>query len=233
MKTNRKYALNAGLVLLFMAVLAAFSFGYAHNNLVIPGNADATVSNLRFSSLLFKAEIVGWLAILFLDVVVAWSLYLFFKNNNPKLSLLTAALRIIYTIIFGVAILNLLQILPFLNGSSSETAKTQILFHLNSFDTTWSFGLIIFGFHLLLLGALVFKSNLVPHFWGILLIFAAVSYIFTHSIQILFPEFESQIKTAEMILTLPMALGEIGFAFWLIAKGGKTRIVYRQTKASA
>jgi len=230
MKTNRKYAFIAGFALLFMAVLAAFSFGYAHNNLVIPGNAYATVSNLRFSSLLFKTEIVGWLAILFLDVVVAWSLYLFFKSNNPKLSLLTAALRIFYTIIFGAAILNLLHILPFLNGSSSENAKAQILFHLNSFETTWSFALIIFGFHLLVLGILVLQSKSIHNFWGLLLVFAAMCYTVINSAKFLLPEFENQVATAEMILSLPMAFGEVGFAFWLIIRGGKSRIVYRQTK---
>ena len=35
------------------------------------------------------------------------------------------------------------------------------------------------------------------------------------------PPFESPIANAEMILSLPMAIAEIGFAFWLLIRGGK------------
>ena len=89
---------------------------------------------------------------------------------------------------------------------------------------TWSFGLIIFGFHLLLLGFLALKSWNIHRFWGIMLIVAAVSYVGIHCAKILLPEFENPVKTAEMILSLPMTFGEVGFAVWLIIRGGKANI---------
>ncbi|MFW5831321.1 MAG: DUF4386 domain-containing protein [Prolixibacteraceae bacterium] len=232
MKTNRKSALTAGFALIIMAVAAIFAYGYVHNSLVIPGNPDATTSNLKSSALLYRAEIAGWLIILILDVVAALALYVFFKNENRKLSVLAAGFRLIYSVVLGIAILNLIQILNILNGTFPETAGNQILFHLNSFEKTWSFGLIIFGFHLLLLGILTLKSKNIRNLWGTLLVFAAVCYTVIHSAKFLLPEFESQIATAEMILSLPMAFGEVGFAFWLIIRGGKSRIVYRQTKTA-
>ncbi|MBN2774257.1 MAG: DUF4386 domain-containing protein, partial [Prolixibacteraceae bacterium] len=97
MKTERKSALIAGFALILMAVAAAFSFGYVHNSLVVPGNTESTVNNLKSSGLLFKAEIMGWTLILILDVVVAWALYNFFRNENRKLSAAMAWLRIVYS----------------------------------------------------------------------------------------------------------------------------------------
>lgn len=230
MKTNRKFALIAGIALIFMAVAAAFSYGYVHNTLVIPGNPETTVSNLKSNRLLFMIEVLGWHFILLCDAVVAWALYNFFKNENRKLSLLTAGLRVVYTAILGVAIFHFIYILKILNGTftiASESVNQKVMFHLKSFETIWSFGLIIFGFHLLLLGFLVLKSKTIHNIWGITLLFAALSYILIHSSKLLLPEFESQVKTIEMMLSLPMAFGEIGFAVWLIIRGGKPKTVYR------
>ncbi|MCG6186925.1 DUF4386 domain-containing protein [Maribellus maritimus] len=230
MITNRKSALIAGIALIFMAAVAVFIYGYIHNMLLVPGNPEATAVNLESHRWLFHTEILGWHVILLLDVVVAWALYILFKNENRKLSAFAAGLRFVYSAILGVAILNFIYILKILNGSFAMTqqmANEQIMSFLQSFERTLSFGLIIFGFHLLILGFLALKSKYILRFWGILLIFAAISYIIIHSAKFFLPEFESQIKFVENVLSLPMAFGEIGFAFWLIFRGGKPVMDYK------
>ena len=233
MITIRKSAIIGGLSILFVAVAAAFTFGYVHNTLVIPGNPENTVRNINASGLLFKAEILGWALILSGDVIVAWALYIFFKNDNPDISFHAAGLRTIYAAILGVAIFNLIRILHILDSATTanaEIAMQKVMLYLNSFEKTWSFGLIIFGFHLLLLGFLALQSKATPSSWGVLLVIAALSYITIHSSKIGFPEFDGPIKTAEKVLSLPMAFGEIGFAFWLIFRGGKPKTISRPMK---
>ncbi len=234
MKTERKSALIAGIALIIMAVVAGFTYGYLHNTLIVEGDSETTLSNLTSNRLLFQTEIFGWFFILILDVIVAWALYVFFRNENKRLSLLTAALRIVFVIIFGAAIFNLLPILKIINGNVTEAqlAGEQILKSVESFETIWFFALIIFGFHLLALGILTLQSKNIHNFWGILLVFAAVCYTVIHSAKFLLPQFENQTATAEMVLSLPMAFGEVGFAIWLIICGGKPRIVYRSTKTA-
>ena len=144
-----------------------------------------------------------------------------------------AWVRVIYSGILGLAIINLIQILQILNrvtGSVSIAKTWQIMNHFFAFENTWSLSLILFGVHLLLLGVLVFQSKRIHLLWGILLIIAAISYIGIHSAKQLFPEFDGLIKTAETILMLPMTLGEIGFAFWLVIRGGKPKIIYSNKK---
>ena len=225
MVTKRNSALIAGIVILMMAAVAAFTYGYIHNSLVVPNHPETTVSQLRASAWLLRTEIVGWHIILLCDVVVvAWALYNFFKDENHLLSQITAVLRLVYAVVLGGAVFKLISMLNIINGEAGIATKLsdqQMLYFLKSFESTWSFGLIIFGFHLLLLGFLALQSKAIHFSWGVLLVIAALSYITIHSSKISFPEFEGPIKTAETVLSLPMALGEIGFAFWLIIRGGK------------
>ena len=123
MKTNRKPAIIAGTALIIMAVAAAFSFGFVHSSLIIPANPEATVKNLKSSETLFMLEILGWILILLCDIIVAVALYVFFKNENRKLAFYTAAARLIYSAILGVAIFFLLRIL-FLPNDSENFAGT-------------------------------------------------------------------------------------------------------------
>lgn len=227
MTTYRKSALIAGIALIIMAAMAAFSFGYVHNSLVIPGDSEATFSNLKASKSLFQMEVIGWVIILICDIAVSLALYFFFRNENRKLSFNTAAARLVYSAILGLAIFYLLQMLNLLGATENFT---DIVFSkLSAFKTAWSFGLIIFGIHLFLLGMLAYKSKLIHNFWGILLIFAGISYSLIHASYSIFPDFESQIKMAENVLSAPMAIAETGFAIWLIIRGGKPKVIFQKT----
>jgi hypothetical protein len=225
MITKRKSALIAGITLLIMSVAAFFAYGYAHTTLILPDNPGVTFNNLTSMDLLFRLEVLGWLIIFVCDVVVAWALYVFLKDVSNSLSLLTAWLRMAYVALLGVAIFNFIPVLNILGadqGEPSYMAATQVMSGLQSFEGMWSLGLIVFGFHLLLLGYLVLISGYIHRVFGILLLIAAAGYLFVHVSRLLFADFEEQIRTVETILSIPMALGEIAFAIWLLVKGGRT-----------
>jgi hypothetical protein len=85
----------------------------------------------------------------------------------------------------------------------------------------WSFGLIIFGVHLFIIGCLVMKSSFIPRILGILLLIASFSYIFIHIMHLFLPQYDNVTGIFENILSLPMALGELGLGLWMLVKGGK------------
>ena len=73
-----------------------------------------------------------------------------------------------------------------------------------------------------LLAVVIFLFRLyIPKFIGALAILAGLAYLFTNSANLLLPDYYLYKAKIEMILGLPMALGELAFAVWLIAKGGK------------
>lgn len=226
---QRTAALTAGTGLLIMAFVAAFSYGYAHSALLTQGDANATLQNLITHKNLFRAELAGWIIILILDIIVAWSCYLFLKPVNQPLSLLGAWLRLVYTAILGTAVMNLIfvQLLTssteYSQGYTPAQLGVQIMLHLKAFDTMWSVGLIVFGGHLLILGILALQAGNVPGWIAVLLLIAAAGYILTHLCKLFLPEYEGIGKILEYIFIIPMSAGELGLGIWLLFRGGKAR----------
>ena len=110
--------LVAGLGLLVMAVLAAFSNFYVLQNIVVPGDAAKTAANIIASAGLFRIAICCFLIVAVLDVVVAWALYLLLKPANRDLSLLAAWFRVVYAgYCSPLALTNLLTVLQLLTGA--------------------------------------------------------------------------------------------------------------------
>lgn len=178
METNtasiQKSALTAGLGLLIMTIL----------------------SILIFPSLqAIPLHITGIAIIIILDVVVALSLYKFLKLVNPNLSLSTALFRIVYAIIFIIALIKMPDI--------------------DAFNHVWERGLLVFGFHLLLLGLLTIQAKYVPTWLGYLLLIASAGYIIDSLGA--FWGYTTQIGIYTFI-------GELIFMFWLLFKGRKISI---------
>ncbi|MCG7410835.1 DUF4386 domain-containing protein [Paenibacillus sp. ACRRX] len=224
---QRKMALTAAISLLIMTLAAFFSYGFVHGSLVVQGDATATYHNLLSSNVLFKAEILGWIIILFCDIVVAWAFYMFLRPIDNHLSLLGAWFRLIYTAVLGIAILNLILVLLLTNSTvhsslfKNDQLQAHVMLYLTAFETIWSIGLIIFGGHLLLVGYLAFKSNSIPKGISILLLIASIGYIATHLCNTFFPHFDVIMTILKFTFTVPMIVGELGFGIWLLLRGGK------------
>ncbi|WP_209329774.1 DUF4386 domain-containing protein [Lunatimonas salinarum] len=217
--SKRKYALLAGISLILMAVLAGYAYGFVYGSLVFPEESQKTLDAIQSSIGTFQLGIAAWIGILILDILAAWALHIFLKEVQPRLSLITATIRIFYATVLGLAIYHQIAVLSMLDG---EGAASQVMQKLKAFESIWSLGLIAFGLHLIGLGVLFWKAGFVPNFWGGLLIFAGICYSGIHLAKALFPEQINQIVQVEKILSFPMALAEIGLAVWLFWKGGRT-----------
>ena len=82
--SRRTMALIAGVGLLLMAVLAPLAHFGVLENLVVPGDAATTVGNIVADEGLFRLAIAALLVVTFLDIVVAWALYVLFKRSSPR-----------------------------------------------------------------------------------------------------------------------------------------------------
>ena len=127
--TQRSQALAAGISLLIMAIAAGFSYGYVRSGIEVPANPSATFGNLKESATLFKAGLGGWILIFITDLIVTFSLYLFFKTTQKNIYLITAAFRLVYTALLGMALISLFTILPLLQGQGmdADVAGQQVL----------------------------------------------------------------------------------------------------------
>jgi hypothetical protein len=225
--SQRRAAVTAGIAMLVTAVCAAFAVGFVNSSLIVKGDSGATTINIFNSSAIFRSGVFSWLVILVSDIIVSWALYSLLKQVDNSLALLSAWFRLLYCAILGVSILNLVYVMLLSSGDNiaatqSNQLSNQIMLFIDAFNKMWSFGLVIFGLHLLLIGKLVLKSRFIPKILGILLMIAAVSYIIVHSLHVFFPQFEQATVILENILSFPMALGELAFGIWLLIRGGRT-----------
>ena len=218
--SQRKAALVTGLGLLIMTIFYIVAELFIFQNLIVHGDAAATANNIMANELLFRTGICFFLIVIVCDVVVAWALYVFFKPVNQSLSLLTAWFRLVYSIIFGIALINYFNIFQFLSGSDYleviEQAHhhAQVMLSINSFNDGWAVGFVFFGLHLILLGYLGFKSGYIPKTLGTLLVIAGIGYLVYNFGKFLFPDYD-------LIIATSAGWGELIFAFWLLFKGGK------------
>ena len=218
---NKKYALYAGISIFIMAIAAGFSFGYVHGNLIVEGDVMSTFVKIKDSESLFIIGIIGWILIMICDIIVSVLLFNYLRNISKSISLYTASMRIVYSIILGLAIYQLILVLPNLR-ENAVVGSPRVWLLLDSFIKIWSAGLIIFGIHLLGLGYLSYLSGFIPKIITFLLLFAGLCYFAIHLAKATLPSYGLYIGVLENVFSLPMALGELVFAFWLIAKGDKT-----------
>lgn len=221
---QRKIALLAGISLLVMALSAGFSYGYVYNSFFVANDPVATFEQLQTMRSLYLLGLGAWLLIFVTDLLVTWSLYVFFIDVNRKMSMLTAIMRLGYTIFLGIALMNLISILPHIQGlgdGNAEITGRQVFSYLKSFEKTWSIGLVIFGVHLLGLGYLSFQFRPIPRLFAYLLLLAGLSYVVIHAAKSILGVDEDLVKLMEQVTMIPMTLGELLFALWLIIRGGR------------
>ena len=205
----RRASLTAGVALALMAVLAGFAVFGAISPLVTPADAARTAQDIAASSMLFRLGIAGLIIVVILDVIVAVALYIVFAPVDRMVSIMAAGFRITYAAVYLVAISQLL-IAADLLGDPEQT-----LLAVNGYDTIWQVGLILFGVHLLLIGALAYRSEFVPKIFGILLVIAGAGYLIDGFGAVLVQDYPISIGQFTFV-------GEVALIFWLLISAAGT-----------
>ena len=215
MKNQRRIAIITGISLVLMAIFGIFSLGYAYTQFDNPEQSEFLKDIILANMGLYQSMLIGILIIIILDFIVSYTLYKYFENDNKKMSLLSGIIRVIYTLIFVIATYYLTK-----NLNTNELTNQKVISNYQQFQTIWNSGLVIFGFHIILIGWLMKLHNKIPKIlWSITLL-AGVSYMVTSFLKVVSPDSEF-VETLIMVLALPMTIGELGLAIWLWIKGGK------------
>ena len=125
--------------------------------------------------------------------------------------------------VMGVVIISLVYVIQTTGGGGpaefqdTGTLEVVIMQSLMKFNYGWEFSLIIFGFHLLLLGFLAYKAGYMKRILGILLLIAALGYLIDGFGKILTVDYGKGIGIYTFI-------GEIVLIFWLLISGGKAKV---------
>lgn len=206
-----------------MSAVAVFANFVVVERLVVQRDAATTAANVLGSEGMFRLGVVGWVFIAVLDVVIAWGLFRVFRPVSAGISLLAAWFRLVYAGVLLVAVSHLVGALRplgddgYLGVFDTSQRHALALLETTAFHDTYDLSLVLFGFHLLLLGYLAWRSGYVPKLLGVLLAVAGAGYVFDTLVAVLSLDFPVTVS----VFTF---LGEFLLAIWLVIWGRRLTV---------
>jgi hypothetical protein len=204
--SRRTASLVSGIALSIMAAVMTAAYFGGILPLVTPGDAAATAAAISASPVVYVAAVVGVFFVIFLDVVVSGAWYVLFRDVNRRLSALAALLRVTFAGLFAVAASQLVVV----SASLDDPARALAAFE--SFRTSWTVSLGLFGVFLMLVAYLGIRSGFIAKVFPILLAVAGVGYV------------ADAIGAAVVDGFAPVFgnlgfVGEVAIIFWLLIRG--------------
>jgi hypothetical protein len=214
---TRRIARIAGASYLLMFILAIVGNFVAVESLVVDGDAAATTANIAESPSLLQVGIAAFAAIVLLDVFLSWALYAVFRSVDRRLAQVMGWFRLVYSVVLGVGVAFLVQALNVATDATSEVVRAEETMRaVETFQTTWLLGLVLFGLHLVLLGTLVVRSGFAPKVLGFLLAFAGVAYAVDTAARFMLPDYDAVAGIFLVLVALPSMVGEGWLGIWLL-----------------
>lgn len=219
-------ARKAGFYYLLVAIFGFYGIMYVPSQVLVKGNAAATMQNLLDKEFLFRtgvtANLLGGVAFM----LTVFTFYQLFKDIDEQKAKLMVAL-----VIVQIPITFLSETFAF---TSMMIAKNEVLKNLDQIERAdWVLfllklksytinALIIFwGLWLIPLGQLIVKSGYLPKFIGILLVLGGIAYVFESLDYILLSEKLSFITDYGFIF---YSSAELATVAWLLVKGVRSEL---------
>lgn len=190
-------------------------------DILVPGDAAATVNNLIASEALFRTTVFGYLIRQVFLALLALVVYKLLKPVDKNAAGLMIIFALLSTPINMLNELNYFAALQLAVGADGLTAfgagqqQALVMFFLKMREYgTYIPG--IFSLWITLLGYLAFKSRFVPRILGIWMMIGGIAYVTQAILFYVSPNFDA------MIFGLFAFAGEFLFYLWLLSRGVKT-----------
>jgi hypothetical protein len=214
-------ARTAGALYLAIAVCGGFSIGYVPMQIVA---ADPTTSgaDLLAHQGLFQLGVLADSAVILFELAITVILYEMFRRVGPKLAMIALIARAGMIFVMGINLLFWVMAYVLLTGSTGwEPAQLAALvqFCLDAHAMGVFVWQLFFGVHLLALGWLVLRSDVVPAILGWGLSLGALGYLIQGVAKLTFVDVAA-INYAYIALLVIVTVSEISFGLWLLVRGG-------------
>jgi len=212
----------AGLLYLLQIPLGVFGILYVPKVLMVPGNMDATASNILANEFLFRLGIVSSILCALVTVATAVYIYKVLRYVNENYAKWILLFTLIAAPISMLNELNSVAVLLLLNGREFTTIFNPGQLHslVSVFLDLHKYGHqiagIFFGLWLLPMGYLVYKSTYIPKIIGVFLIITSMGYLIDFTTFFLYPDFAITISEYTW-------LGEVMMVLWLLIIGVNLR----------
>lgn len=210
--------------MLYLAIIVLGVAGEAgvRGALVVPGDAHATVENLRRSPGLWRLGLAGDLLMHLLDLPVMLVLYRLLRPVSRNLALLATLANLVQTAVLAAnkltLVVPLLLVAPDGPAGSLPQAQLDALVSLSiqAHGHGFAIGLVFFGVACLLRGLLILRCGYLPGWLGVLLQAAGLAYLVNSFALLLAPSLAELLFPAVL---LPAFVGELALCLWLLLRG--------------
>jgi hypothetical protein len=212
-----RIARYAGFLYLLVAVCGIFNVVFGPESLVVPGDAAATVSNVKASESLFRLSILSDIIGQTAHIWLVLALYRLLRPVNKDQAVLMVVTGLIGVPIAMLNMLNQFAALALLSGAdyltvfTADQSQALVMFFLELLDHGFRIAYIPWGLWLFPLGYLVFRSGYIPRILGVLLMIGCFGYLIDFVTLLLFTNFV-EIRTFTFI-------GELLLPLWLLIRG--------------
>lgn len=197
---------------------ASYSEFHVFGKLIIHNDSAQTAQNLLKNPSLFLYGIFAGFFTYIIDILLAWTIFIFLKPVNAPLSLSASWLRIVYAVLSMVALFNFLNAFQLVNFPAvpEPNINDELMKWVNARRHAINFAYIIFGTYLILVGILIYNSAYIPKILGVLMMLAGVA----RTIISLQPYF---FKSHDLSGMMIFSIGELFFVVWLLVKGSRIK----------
>lgn len=218
--TQQRTARLAGALYLAIFVLGPFVYFYVPGEL-FHDDAATTAAEILTNTGLFTAGMVAETVIIGIEIALAGLLWQLFRPVSQALALSSSLARVGEAFIQTANVLIAGAVLIAVDRGGLAGFEADERGEIVGFLVdTMRFGVMIwgllFGLHLLLLGTLVRRSELMPRWIGSLLVLAGIGYLAQSYGHIVNPDFDAFFETLVVVLSVP---GELAFAAYLLFRG--------------
>jgi hypothetical protein len=213
------YAKIAGVLFLVSMVAGGFGEFYVPSTLIVAGDATATAKNIMEFNSMFRWGFATYLVEAVCDIALAWIFYVLLRPVHRSLALLTAFFGLVSTAVFAGAELfyfaptHILGGAEYLKTFSPGQLNTLALFSLKLYGLGGGIFFVFYGVGWVLRGYLIYRSDYLPRFLGVLLVVAGLGFVTKNFLLVLTPAYASD------LLLVPMFLGGVLLTVWLLVKG--------------
>lgn len=221
--SGKRTARVAGLLYLGVVITGLISLMYIPSQLLVAGNAAATVEHIRASVTLLRYWIVSGLLCYTFFLFLPLALYQLLSPVNETYARLMVLLGVMSVPIYFINVQNLLSVLSLVSGAaggyglSLQPMQAQVMLYLDQYNQGMRVIHIFSGLWLFPFGWLVYRSGFLPKILGVLLMAGCFGYLINFLGNTLVPGY-SALGIAAYI-SLPASLGEIGTCLWLLIVG--------------
>ncbi len=211
-------------VLFVLAIVANF---VVREQLVVADDPSATMANIANNATTFRIGVAVWIAIMVIDILIAWALHVTFRFTGERRSLLAAWMRLAYSVLLGAAasFMAVAGQVATDDGrfgaiaTEQREAWTAVL--LAGFDAAWLIGLVAFGLHLLVIARLMLTSRVGPRGLGVVLAVAGAAYVADSFVHMLVADYSAVASVTMPIVAVASIAAELWFTLWLLVRAPK------------